>query len=32
MESILSAGKAGEEEPEGCFYILDHQPFLLPQI
>lgn len=27
MESVLSAGKAEAKEPEGCFYILDHQPF-----
>lgn len=26
-ESVLSAGKAEAKEPEGCFYILDHQPF-----
>lgn len=27
IESVLSAGKAGAKEPEGCFYILNHQPF-----
>lgn len=26
MESVLSAGKEGAKEPEGCFYILNHQP------
>lgn len=29
MKSVLSAGKAEAKEPEGCFYILDHQPFFL---
>lgn len=27
IESISYAGKVGAEEPEGCFDILDHQPF-----
>lgn len=26
MESVFLAGKAGAKEPEGCFYILNHQP------